>query len=517
MHPELLLHMRAFTRLIYFVTEEEDRVLQEIKATMADKVAHVKVYNYAYGLIPLATLIDDWGFKKQEHPVDNSTLSINDALIAIYKEKTKNEKNFYILTDPDRIFKDEHLQRRVLNILHQVNNEDNTLKVLICLGSRRFIPEKLARYTEVIYDTGLTSDQILKVVVDTCKNLNLEPPEKPEELFKGLTTFEIKAALIQTFKKHKSYADPKPLAAYRLRQFKKTDLVQHVDVSEFTFDTVGGANRFKEWARRTKPAWTEEGRAFGLEPPKGVLTVGIWGTGKSLSVKALGSEWGLPVIQFDVGRMRSSALGESEANVNRAIKIIESMAPCVVWIDEAEKSLSGGQSSAFTDAGTTSRIIGAFSTWLQETKVPACVAMTANSIATLPVEFVNRMDERWFFDLPSREDRIDIMKIHLAKRGQNPARYDLAMLSEKAESLVGREIEQCIKSGMAESFVRKLPNLGEEVFAAELAHKPRIVRTMGDEIKATLDWIGYDPGIDDGIRARFAADPKGQDRRLKIA
>jgi len=513
MLPELAFHIKTFTRLIYFVTPEEDRFLVQLRDAMKDKVPHVKVYNAALGLIPLAQLIGDWSSKA--HALDGSTQGIHDALISIYKEHTPTDAKFYVITDPERWLRDEHVQRRILNILHQVHNDTSTVKVLICVGSRRFVPEKLARYTEVVQDTGLSTDEILEIVTATCTRLKIEPPEDTDRVFKGMTGFEVQAALIQTKRKAR-FADPKLLTEYRFKQLRKTDLVQYIDTSDYTFESVGGAGRFKSWVQKMKAAWTPEGQAFGLEPPKGVLAVGVWGTGKSLSIKALGNAWGLPVVQLDMGRLRSSGVGDSESNVFQAIKIIESVAPCIVWIDEAEKSLSGGQSSAQTDSGTTSRMIGAFSTWMQETKSPICMAMTANSLKTLPVEFVNRMDERFFFDLPSQEDRIDIIKIHLKKRKQEPLNYNLALLSEKAESMVGREIEQCLKAAMTLSFVGGHSHLDETIFANELEHKPRIVRTMADEIKEILDWVGFDPKVDDGVRARFAADPKHQEAVFKV-
>jgi SpoVK/Ycf46/Vps4 family AAA+-type ATPase len=253
-----------------------------------------------------------------------------------------------------------------------------------------------------------------------------------------------------------------------------------------------------------------------LEPPKGVLAVGIWGTGKSLSIKTLGAEWGLPVVQLEMGRLRSSGVGESEANVYRAIRIIESASPCIVWIDEAEKSLSGGPSSAQSDAGTTNRTIGIFSTWLQETKARVCLALTANTLDTLPVEFVNRMDERFFFDLPGERERIDILKIHLKKRRQDTDKFNLAMLAEKSEHMVGREIEQAIKAALVESFDQGKAGLDETILAEQLAGKPRIVKTMVDDVKKLIDWVGYDPDVKDGIRARFASDPDRKAGSMKL-
>ena len=303
MNPELRFHLRAFSRLIYFVTDEEDRFLVQFRTALRDKVVHAKVYNGAFGLVPLATLIDDW--KSKAHRTDATTINIHDALIAVYKEEAPGVKKFYVITDPERWLKDEHVQRRVLNILHQVHNDTNTVKVLVCVGSRRFIPEKLSRYTEVVQDTGLSPDEILEFVGDTCKSLKLDIiPEDSAEVFKGLTSFEIRASMIQTYKRTKGDLDPKLLSSYRHKQLRKTDLVQHIDTSLFSFANVGGIGRFKAWATRTKAAWSEEGRAFGLEPPKGVLAVGVWGAGKSLSVKALGNEWGLPVVQLEMGKLR---------------------------------------------------------------------------------------------------------------------------------------------------------------------------------------------------------------------
>ncbi len=520
-HPDLAFHIRVFSRLIYFVTEEEDRFLVQLHDAMRDRAKHVKVYNAALGLVPLAALINDW--KTKAHKESRDTIGIHDALIAIYKEEVPNEREFYVITDPERWLQDQHVQRRILNILHQVHNDVNTVKVIICVSSRRYVPEKLSRYMEVIQDTGLTDDEILSIIGSTCASFQeagvpieaTEVSDQTTKLLRGLTSFEVQSALIQTFKKTRSLSNSRLLSSYRFKQLKKTDLIQYIDTSKCTFDSLGGAGRFKAWVQKTKAAWTEDGKKFGLEPPRGILAVGVWGTGKSLSIKALGNEWGLPTIQLEMGRLRSSAVGESEANVYRAIRIIETVAPCVVWVDEAEKSLAGGHSSSFTDAGTTSRTIGILSTWLQEMQVPVCLALTANSLRTLPVEFINRMNERWFFDLPSQEDRIDILKIHLLKRGRDPKRFNLALLAEKAEAMVGREIEQCILAAMTEAYSRK-EDLSEEILVEELARKPRIVRTMVDEIKETLDWVGFDAEVDDGVRARFASNPSMQDRKLRV-
>lgn len=516
MSDDLIFHLRSLTRLIYVVAEEEDRFLIELGKKLKDRLAaRTKVFNAAQGLLPLNEAIRDWTSHQNVQGDPVGAMEIHAALTSIYTDDPKDEQNYYVFTDPERWLGDAHIQRRILNIVHQLHQDIRTIKVLIFVGPRKAIPEKLAPYMEVVHDKGLDKEEVEKIVEVAVGHLKLPMPENAFEMFKGLTDWQVNAAIAQSVARMKELKiakedrklEPKVIAEFRRNQLHKTDLVQHIDTSQYTFDQVGGLNRFKGWARRSRAVWSDKGREFGLEPPKGVLCVGVWGAGKSLSVKALGETWGLPVVQLEMGKLRDSGVGNTEANTYRAIRIIESAAPCLVWIDEAEKSLSGGQSSAQSDAGTTNRMIGIFSTWLQETTARVCVAMTANTLSTLPVEFVNRMDERWYFGPPELDDRIEVLKIHLAKRGQDPSGYNLARLGESSSGLVGREIEQAIKAAFVTSFYEEKDSLDEDILNAELTQKPRIIKTMQDEIAEVTEWVGYDEDVDDGIRARYASDP----------
>jgi len=510
MNEELKFHLRSLTRFIYFVTEEEDRFLLDIEKTLGPlKKAATFVYNAAFGLQALKGLADDW--KSREHKVDTNTTNINEALIKVYKDDPRELQFYYVITDPDRYLTDPHVVRRLLNIAHQLHNNNEIIKVIIFAGPRLVIPQKLQRYIEVVHDKGLTDDQLQDTVSEICKQLTIAPTANIAKTFKGLNSWEVDAAIAQSVILNRvpgnseKRIDAKHIAEFKRRQLKKTDLVSYIDTSEWGFDRVGGADRFKAWANKTKAAWTDAGQKFGLVPPKGVLLAGLWGCGKSISVKALGNAWKLPVVQLEMGKLRSSGVGDSEANTYRVLNLIESVAPCILWIDEAEKSLSGSASSSHSDSGTTSRMIGILSTWMQETKARVCTAMTANTLKNLPTEFVNRMNERFFFDLPAEEERVDILKIHLKAKGQDPTRYNLASLSEAAKNMVGREIEQAIEAAMTESFDANKEGLDGEILENELQQKPRIFKTMSDEIRELTDWVGYDDEVNDGIRARFAS------------
>lgn len=510
---DLLFHLRSLSRCIYYVTDEEDRFLVKLRGTLfADRT---QVFNAALGLVPLKQLVDDWA--NRAHVENLEASQIHDALIRIYRDNPRNERNFYVITDPERWLTDPYVVRRVLNIIHQVHNGGlDAVKILIFIGSRKVIPEKLANYMEVLVDRGLSSAETLVAIEKASPS---PVPKDAASLFKGLNSYQISMALAQSAKVNKGIGrfDPGSIGEFRRRQLQKVDLVQYIEPDPAAgFAQIGGAQRFKLWAEKTRHAWTPEGRAYGLVPPKGILCVGLWGTGKSLATRALGAVWGLPVVGLEMGRLRSSGVGESEANVYRAIRIIESAAPCLIWVDEAEKSFSGGASSAQSDAGTTSRTIGIFSTWLQETRAPVCLALTANSLKTLPVEFINRADERFFFDMPSADDRIAILRIHLAKNGQSPGAYDLATLSEQSEGMVGREIEQAIRAALRESFVQQKPALDGGILGEELIGKPRLLRTMADEVKEVMAWVGFDVEKNEGVRARFASEPDRANGALKL-
>lgn len=516
MSEDLRFYLKSLARLIYFQTDEEDRFLLKLKEYVKKPSMKIKVFNPTMGLQDIDTVIGDWTAHK--NPENKQAFSIDQVLEVIYKDEPKDENYVYVVFDAERYLTDANNQnaqnhRRLLNLVHSLRNDIRTVKMVIFVGHRRVIPEKLSRYFEVVQDKGLTTDEVEGIVSTACKHLDLPAPPNVQRLFKGMTGWEIEASIAQSVvksketNKHKPFIDPSYIIEYRRRALRKTDLLSYVDTKHCSFEDVGGQVRFKEWCQRTRACWDEKGRAFGLTPPKGVLAVGVWGCGKSISVKAMGHAWNLPVVQLEMGKFRSGQVGQSEANVYAAINLIERISPCIVWIDEAEKSLSGGQSSAATDSGTTSRMIGIFSTWLQETNAPVTLALTANSLATLPIEFVNRMDERFFFDLPSEKERIEIIKIHIAKLGRDPKSYNLAALAEKGEMLVGREIEQAVKAALRDSFFAGKSDLDEEILAKELEKKPRISRTMADEIQNLITWVGYDPEADDGIRAKYASPP----------
>ena len=169
------------------------------------------------------------------------------------------------------------------------------------------------------------------------------------------------------------------------------------------------------------------------------------------------SLWQLPLLRFDMGRMFSSLVGSSEENVRRAISVAESVAPAVLWVDEIDKAFVGSQGSGATDGGTTARVFGTFLTWLSEKTAPVFVVATANDISQLPPELLRkgRLDEIFFVDLPSEEERAEIFRIHLSRRGRDPEDFDLPALVAASEDFSGAEIEEAIISALYDAFYRE--------------------------------------------------------------
>jgi SpoVK/Ycf46/Vps4 family AAA+-type ATPase len=213
------------------------------------------------------------------------------------------------------------------------------------------------------------------------------------------------------------------------------------------------------------------------------------------------TQWQLPLLRFDMGRMFGSLVGSSEENVRRAIAVAESVAPAILWVDEIDKAFAGSQGSGFTDGGTTARVFGTFLTWLSEKTAPVFVVATANDISQLPPELLRkgRLDEIFFVDLPARAERLEIFRIHLQKRGRDDARFNLEALAAASEDFSGAEIEEAINSALYDAFNGRTDLTTEHVSNA-LAQTVPLAQTMDEQINQLRSWA-------DG-RARNASMPR---------
>jgi SpoVK/Ycf46/Vps4 family AAA+-type ATPase len=245
----------------------------------------------------------------------------------------------------------------------------------------------------------------------------------------------------------------------------------------------------KDWLNKRSVAFTSEARAFGLPAPKGILMLGVQGCGKSLCAKAVSNQWQLPLLRFDMGRMFGSFVGSSEENVRRAIAVAESVAPAILWVDEIDKAFAGSQGSGLSDGGTTARVFGTFLTWLSEKTAPVFVVATANDISQLPPELLRkgRLDEIFFVDLPTRDERADVFRIHLARRGRDANQFDIEPLADASQDFSGAEIEQAIISALYDAFSSSQELTTDQILIS-LQQTVPLARTMDQQISGLRRW-----------------------------
>jgi len=264
-------------------------------------------------------------------------------------------------------------------------------------------------------------------------------------------------------------------------------LLEHVE-APVSLDEIGGMRRLKRWLKDREKATSKSALEFGLQPPRGILMLGVQGAGKSLAAKAVATAWRWPLLRMDVGRMYDRYIGESENRLRESLRQAQRMAPVILWIDEIEKGFASAASQS-TDGGVSRRMFGEMLTWMQEHKEPVFIIATANDIEALPPELLRkgRFDEIFFVDLPVLEARGQIFSVHLRKRQRDPARFDVAKLAEASQGFSGAEIEQAIISALHTAFAAGA-ELSTEGILQELKNSPPLSVTMAERMAALRQW-----------------------------
>ena len=273
----------------------------------------------------------------------------------------------------------------------------------------------------------------------------------------------------------------------------KTDVVKRSEVLELmepvSFDQVGGLDLFKEYVSKRKRAFTSEAREAGVDTPKGIMLVGPPGTGKSLCAKAISSELGLPLIGFDISRVYAGIVGESEAKVKASLKQLDAMAPCIAFVDEVDKALGGAQNGG-GDSGVSQRVLGAILTHMQESPAPVYWVFTANRHDMLDPALIRkgRLDENFCVTLPNIIERLEIIKIHLTKRKQDPDKIvGLKKAVAGSKGFVSAEIEAAVAESVNEAFHSGQPITGDSILAQLTEMRP-LAEAFPDDFKAMMEW-----------------------------
>ncbi|MGA3092328.1 MAG: AAA family ATPase [Terriglobales bacterium] len=270
---------------------------------------------------------------------------------------------------------------------------------------------------------------------------------------------------------------------------KRSEMLEFIDTTD-TLSSVGGLENLKHWLEQRRGTWDDQARQFGLDPPKGVIILGVQGCGKSLCARAIAGEWKLSLVKFDTAAVYDKFIGETEKRIRQVFKVAEGLAPCVLWIDELEKVFAGsGPDSASADAGVSSRLLASFLSWMQERKPAVFVAATCNNVTVLPPELIRkgRFDELFFVDLPSLAERKQVFSIQLTKRKRKPADYELDHVAEAAKGFSGAEIEAAVQTALYAAFARKQELNSEDLLSALSSTVPLSI-TRSEEIARLRAW-----------------------------
>jgi SpoVK/Ycf46/Vps4 family AAA+-type ATPase len=476
----LTTYLRAGYPGLAVITSEEARAEADIAAVCASVERRLHAWSSTEGLVDTT----DGRVTPCPDPLD--AVQLLDGMFA-----ADSPRHVVLLRDLQLHLdqSDPMLVRRLKDILRVAKSNGHAI---ILLGCRLKLPPELEHeITHVDFSLpdparlGAVLDGILKSA--KLKNVHEVVKEAALQSSLGLTTTEAENAFALSVVETRGI-DPKVIAREKARTLKRNGLVEVVEATT-SLDDIGGLGQLKEWLQRRGGAFSASAKAYGLPAPKGLLIVGIPGTGKSLTAKATAGAFGLPLLRLDMGRVFGGIVGQSEANLRSVIQTAEAIAPCVLWIDEIEKGFSGSKSSGSTDGGTSSRVFGSFLSWMQEKDQPVFVVATANDVSKLPPEFLRkgRFDEMFFVDLPDAQERAQIWDIVIKRHDRRPADFDTVALSRACEQFTGAEIEAVFIDALHEAYAEGREPGPKDVLDA-MAHNVPLAQLMDGQIGALRHW-----------------------------
>ncbi|MDX2133105.1 MAG: AAA family ATPase [Planctomycetota bacterium] len=496
--------VRARYPVLYIVSWEEARVEQHLQAIAARRNKQLHVWSITEGIREASATPGQAAGKKR---------SVTDPIEALDVVIQHKEPAIYLFNDLNAFLRPEiacnrPIIRKVREVARALADSYKTL--VICSPLLELAPElqKDVCVVDFSLPTPADIDALLdRIIKDVSQHASITvdlSPKGREALVRaagGLTLQEAENVFAKTLVNDGTLngEDVSTVFAEKQQIIRKSGLLEYYEASD-ALDDVGGLDQLKDWLKRRAMAFTDQAQKFGLPAPKGVLLVGVQGCGKSLCAKAVSREWNMPLLRFDMGRMFASLVGSSEQNIRRAIAVAESIAPAIMWIDEIDKAFAGSSGSAGADGGTTARVMSTFLTWLSEKSKPVFVLATANDISHLPPELLRkgRLDEIFFVDLPTHEERRRVFEIHIAKRKRNAAAIDTDRLAAAAAGFSGAEIEQAVISALYDAFYLGRDLTTDDILR-NITQTVPLSRTMSERIESLRAWA-------DG-RARAASTP----------
>ncbi|MFZ4506457.1 MAG: AAA family ATPase [Fimbriimonas sp.] len=476
---EIEVLVRAKYPILTIVSWEERRVEECLQQVAKNLNRTLHTWSVTQGMRPPVN--------RQSGPAKPTALPGELEALALIHEAP--EHTIFLLRDFHPYMKDHRVIRLLRDLALRLRGKSQTL---ILTSPVLSLPTDLEKDVTVV-DFPLPSqaeietklDQLIVTMKDNPKvDATLDPAAR-EVIVKsaqGLTLDEVESVFARSLVERKKF-DVDVVLEEKKQIIRKSGLLEYYPANNALKD-VGGMDLLKEWLEKRTKSFSDKARDFGIPAPKGILLLGVQGCGKSLIAKAIAAEWNLPMLKLDVGRIFGSLVGQSEENIRKAIKVAESVAPCVLWADELEKGFAGVGSSGVSDSGTTARVFATFLTWMQEKTAPVFLIATANDVSALPPEMLRkgRFDEIFFVDLPEEAERAQIFSIHLSKRKRDPKKFKLKELAKITDGYSGAEIEQIVVGGLYGAF-----DADRELSQKDLADEAKAVVPLSVMMREEID------------------------------
>nr|UNJ16285.1 hypothetical protein [Boldiaceae sp.] len=438
---ELELLLTSKYPIIYINTCEEERLEYTISQFVTNKLFTTLLY---------------WDFVQGYYGNPNyDSIAARNPSQALDLINDLNSPTIIILRDFNLFFTDNYIIRKLRNLSKFLKKKSITL-IITSMDFK--VPGVLKEIITVLNfplpNSQEIKDEIIRIFNKLEHSNNNLLINNLIKSCKGLSLQRIRLILCKVLSKYGEINQ----SCFSLITAEKKIIISQTQILEFssydiTMNDIGGLKNLKEWLILRSNSFSQQANLYGLPSPKGLLLAGIQGTGKSLVAKVISNEWKLPLLRLDVGKLFAGIIGESESRIREMIQLVESLAPCILWIDEIDKAFV--KPNFINDGGTTNRVFATFITWLSEKTSSVFIVATSNNMYSLPSELLRkgRFDEIFFIGLPSQKERKEIFSVHLSRiRPNSWKNYDLCLLSRLSDKFSGAEIEQTIIEAMYTAF-----------------------------------------------------------------
>ncbi len=481
--------IRANTPLIVIETQDEARIVDLFRQALSQVWRALYRWSITEGLRRIDMDRED----EAEGPPDASA--------ALQAMKQAEQRGIYLLLDFHPYLGYASSQRQLRDLVQRRHCQPH---VVVLVGAKVELPAELEALAIRFNPRLPDANALLKMVREEATDYARENGGRRMEADAGAVQQIVRNLQGLSLTDARRIArqliyDDGALSASDLPQLSKLkfELLNRSGHLHYEYDTarfadVAGARRMKRWIEQRRTIFVSGDAPPGLDPPKGVLLLGVQGCGKSMLAKATAGGFGVPLLRLDFGTLYDKYHGETEKNLRSALASAEQLAPCVLWIDEIEKGLAGGSGQG--DGGVSRRVLGYLLTWMAERKSAAgaggvFIVATANQVQELPPELLRkgRFDEIFFVDLPDPDARVDILRVHLSRRQLQPDDFALPALAAASNGFSGAEIEQAIVAALYTAHAAQQP-LGTDLLMQEIRDTRPLSVIMAEPVAALREW-----------------------------